>query len=373
MTGALAVPAARRRRRADQQQEPRQQHAGPAAGAPDAALAAARRRLPHRADRQVAPGLPAALRAAASGYDEFFGPMSGGVDYFSHCSSSGQHDLWLRRGEQHSEGLPHRPDQRRACEWVRAAEDQPFFLSLHYTAPHWPWETRDDAGIVAEVKGNLFHLHGGNIHTYRRMIHHMDEGIGALVEALRASGQARQHPGGLHQRQRRRALLRQLAAGGRQDGPDRRRHPRALDRALAGRHRPRRRERPALPDDGLVGHDARRRRRGRPPTTRWTASRCCRCCATPDQLPRPLYWRMNHRGQRAMRDGDWKYLRVDGHDYLFDIPTPTNASAPTSPPASPLGWPRCAPPGRPGTPPCPPIPPDATISLGYGAKDMPQR
>jgi hypothetical protein len=29
---------------------------------------------------------------------------------------------------------------------------------------------------------------------------------------------------------------------------------------------------------------------------------------------------MNHRGQRAARLGDWKYLRVDGHDYLFNIP-----------------------------------------------------
>ena len=67
MTGALAVPAARRGRGADQQQEPRQHHAGPAARAPDAALAAARRRLPHRADRQVAPGLSAGLRAAALG------------------------------------------------------------------------------------------------------------------------------------------------------------------------------------------------------------------------------------------------------------------------------------------------------------------
>ena len=28
---------------------------------------------------------------------------------------------------------------------------------------------------------------------------------------------------------------------------------------------------------------------------------------------------MNHRGQRALRDGDWKYLQVDGHDYLFNI------------------------------------------------------
>jgi arylsulfatase A-like enzyme len=38
------------------------------------------------------------------------------------------------------------------------------------------------------------------------------------------------------------------------------------------------------------------------------------------RFARPLHWRMNHRGQRALRDGDWKYLRVDGHDYLFNIP-----------------------------------------------------
>ena len=39
------------------------------------------------------------------------------------------------------------------------------------------------------------------------------------------------------------------------------------------------------------------------------------------QFDRPLYWRMNHRGQRALRHGDYKYLRVDGHDYLFNIST----------------------------------------------------
>jgi hypothetical protein len=66
-----------------------------------------------------------------------------------------------------------------------ARSGTPFFLSLHYTAPHWPWETRDDEALAQEVKGNLFHLHGGNIHTYRRMIHHMDEGIGRLMDLLR--------------------------------------------------------------------------------------------------------------------------------------------------------------------------------------------
>ena len=205
---------------------------------------------------------------------------------------------------------------------MAAAGGAPFFLSLHYTAPHWPWETRDDAALAAEVKDNLFHLHGGNIHTYRRMIHHMDEGIGWIMDALRSARRRRRHAGRLHQRQRRRALLRQLAAGRRQDGPDRRRHPRALDRALAGaRSRAGGVSDAALHDDGLVGDDARRRRRrGRPGAIRSTACRCCRCCAMPAHaFARPLHWRMNHRGQRALRDGDWKYLRVDGHDYLFDL------------------------------------------------------
>ncbi len=37
------------------------------------------------------------------------------------------------------------------------------------------------------------------------------------------------------------------------------------------------------------------------------------------RFARLLHWRMNHRGQRALRYGDWKYLRVDGNDYLFNI------------------------------------------------------
>ena len=35
---------------------------------------------------------------------------------------------------------------------------------------------------------------------------------------------------------------------------------------------------------------------------------------------RPMAWRMKHRGQRALRHGDWKYLQVDGHEYLFNLP-----------------------------------------------------
>jgi arylsulfatase A-like enzyme len=89
-------------------------------------------------------------------------------------------------------------------------------------------------------------------------------------------------------------------------------------------------------------------------------------------FPRPMHWRMNHRGQRALRDGNWKYLRVDAHDYLFDIPADERERANLAPrePGRLAAmrdaweqWNRTM----------PPIPTDATVSLGYSAKDMPQR
>ncbi|HZF81902.1 MAG TPA: sulfatase-like hydrolase/transferase, partial [Burkholderiaceae bacterium] len=136
-------------------------------------------------------GHPPHFGPLRSGYEEFFGPMAGGVDYFTHCDSRGTHDLYEGAEASKAEGYLTDLLSRRAVDYVdRMAEgDAPFFLSLHYTAPHWPWETREDADRAPAVKDNLFDLAGGNIHVYRRMIHHMDEGIGWIVEALRRNGQ----------------------------------------------------------------------------------------------------------------------------------------------------------------------------------------
>jgi arylsulfatase A-like enzyme len=140
-------------------------------------------------------GYPPAFGPLRSGYNEFFGPMSGGVDYFTHCSSAGHHDLWFGEEERAEEGYLTDLITNRSVDYIeRMAADtksgKPFFLSVHYTAPHWPWETREDEALAQEIKNNLFHLHGGNIHTYQRMIHHMDEGIGKIMDSLKAQGLA---------------------------------------------------------------------------------------------------------------------------------------------------------------------------------------
>jgi arylsulfatase A-like enzyme len=81
---------------------------------------------------------------------------------------------------------------------------------------------------------------------------------------------------------------------------------------------------------------------------------------------------MNHRGQRALRMGDYKYLRVDGNDYLFNIPADERERANLGKrDAERLEAMRTAWEAWDAT--VPAIPEDATVSLGYSVKDMPQR
>jgi arylsulfatase A-like enzyme len=320
-------------------------------------------------------GYPPVFGPLKSGYEEFFGPMSGGVDYFTHCSNNGTHDLYFGEAEHTEEGYLTDLLSRRAVDYVdrMAGQDAPFLLSLHYTAPHWPWETRDDEAVAQEVKDHLFHLHGGNIHTYRRMIHHMDEGIGWLVEALRKNGQLdntlivfTSDNGG------ERFSDNWPLVGGKMDlteggirvpwiahwpaviapGRDSTQQCLTMDWSATMLDAAGVAADPAYPLDGL----------SLLPVLRQPGQ----------EFRRPVHFRMNHRGQRALRDGDWKYLRVDGNDYLFNIPADERERAnlggrePARLAAMREDWENW-------NATMPPIPEDATVSLGYSYKDMPQR
>ncbi len=323
-------------------------------------------------------GYPPAFGPLQSGYDEFFGPMSGGVDYFTHCSSNGSHDLWLGEEERAQSGYLTDLITDRAIDFVQrmaggAQTDEPFFLSLHYTAPHWPWETRDDEALAQEIKTNLFHLHGGNIHTYHRMIHHMDEGIGKLMAVLAQHGLSDNT-----------LVVFTSDNGGERFSDNWPLVGGKMDLTEGGIRVPWIAHWPARIAPGGVSLQPCL-------TMDWSATLLAAAGAPAHQdypldgislLPvllqpdhafaRPLHWRMNHRGQRALRDGDWKYLRVDGHDYLFNIPADERerANLAQQQPER-LAIMRAAWEAWDAT--MPPIPPDATVSLGYGVKDMPQR
>ena len=317
-------------------------------------------------------GYPPSFGPLRSGYEEFFGPMAGGVDYFTHCDSRGQHDLWFGEEERADEGYLTDLITARSEDYIDRMADgakagTPFFLSLHYTAPHWPWETRDDEALAQEVKNNLFHLHGGNIHTYRRMVHHMDEGIGQVMAALQRHG-----------------LTDNTLVVFTSDNGGERFSDNWMDLTEGGIRVPWIAHWPAAIAPGGVSAQQCL-------TMDWSATMLDAAGVLADAaypldgislLPvlkdptssfrRPLHWRMNHRGQRALRDGDWKYLRVDGHDYLFNIPADERERANQAgrEPAR-LAAMRAAWEAWEAT--MPPIPADATVSLGYSVKDMPQR
>ncbi len=323
-------------------------------------------------------GYPPAFGPLRSGYDEFFGPMSGGVDYFTHCSSTGQHDLYLGDAEQQEDGYLTDLITDHGLDFVRrmaggARSGTPFFLSLHYTAPHWPWETRDDEALAQEVKGNLFHLHGGNIDTYRRMIHHMDEGIGRLMDLLRAEGLERDT-----------LLVFTSDNGGERFSDNWPLVGGKMDLTEGGIRVPWIAHWPAVIAPGSTSTQTCM-------TMDWSATMLDAAGAPAaashpldgrSLMPllrdatwhddQPLFWRMNHRGQRALRHGPWKYLRVDDHDYLFNLEGDERERANLAPIAPERlaamvqaweAWEATM----------PPIPADATVSLGYGVKNMPQR
>ena len=95
-----------------------------------------------------------------SGFEQFFGPMGGAIDYFRH-HHGGVHDLWDGETEVFEDGYFTDMISDRAAAYVREPRDRPFLLSLHYTAVHWPWETRDDRAEADRIE-NIVHTDGGS-------------------------------------------------------------------------------------------------------------------------------------------------------------------------------------------------------------------
>jgi arylsulfatase A-like enzyme len=125
-----------------------------------------------------------------SGYDHFYGFRGGAVDYYTHGNQ--KEDLWDDDVPVHQTGYLTDLLGSRAVEVVNgfAKAGRPFLMSLHFNAPHWPWEAPGDEAESNRLRaaGNLRDLDGGTQNTYRRMIQEMDLQIGRVLEALQTNG-----------------------------------------------------------------------------------------------------------------------------------------------------------------------------------------
>jgi len=227
--------------------------------------------------------------------------------------------------------------------------------------------------VSKNLPGSLLHLSGSNIFTRRHMIHHTDEGIGQLLQALRQTGRLDNtlavftHDNGGERFSDSWPLV-----GGKMDlseGGVRLPYivqwpARVAAAGVSAQH--------CLTMDGsatLLDAAGVRAHADHPLDVRSLLP----VLQDPGKTThRPMSRRMNQRDQRAHRDGRWKHLRVDGHDYLFDITQNERERANQGglrPPQ--LQGLRRAGEAWNGT--MPTIARHATVSPGPSVKDMPQR
>jgi arylsulfatase A-like enzyme len=127
------------------------------------------------------------------GFDEFFGVLSGAVDYFTHRAADarggtpregGGRDLWQDLTPVERVGYLTDLLTDKAVDIIGRRRTKPFFLSLHYTAPHSPWEGPEDEAIGHTTHGPGPMVLGGSLKIYAAMMQRMDAGIGRVLTAL---------------------------------------------------------------------------------------------------------------------------------------------------------------------------------------------
>lgn len=264
-------------------------------------------------------GYPPHFGPLKSGYQEFFGALSGGMDYHTHRDTSGAHDLWEGEAEVFRKGYLTDLISDKAIDFIERKKNVPFFLSVHYNAPHWPWVTREDAAESRRLE-KIYHFDGGSVPTYLTMIRQMDEGIGRILLALKKSGIEKDT-----------VVVFTSDNGGERFSDTWPLVGKKMDLLEGGIRVPYIVRWPAMVKKGGVTAQ-------HAITMDWTATFLDAAGVTPDRaypldgksllkvlqkpeqtFARELYWKMLYRNQKALRAGDWKYLSVEGDEFLFNL------------------------------------------------------
>src|SRR5436190_3363228 len=127
-----------------------------------------------------------------SGYDHFWGFHNGALDYFTHKAGVGPNtpsDLWDGDAPVEQSGYFTTLLGDRAVKTVTdyAAARRPFLLSLHFNAPHWPWEGPNDEAESQRIRA-LADYDGGSLKTFASMVGAMDTQVGRVLQTIATSG-----------------------------------------------------------------------------------------------------------------------------------------------------------------------------------------
>ena len=265
-------------------------------------------------------GKPPNFGPLKSGYDRFFGMYSGYSFYFGHGKDDPSPIIDQERIlTDHGYLTDLLADK--AIEELETSVHQarPVFVSLHFNAVHWPWEGPADRAKSLAIKSAV-HRDGGSLETYRAMLESLDTNVGRVLDALDRldiSGNT---------------LVVFTSDNGGERFSDVWPLTGMKGELLEGGIRV-----PLLARwPGQIPAGMRTAQVA--VTTDWLPTLLAAAGGAPDARypsdgqnllpvltgsapihPRALYWRYKANQQAAVRDGRWKYLKLGGREYLFDI------------------------------------------------------
>jgi arylsulfatase A-like enzyme len=258
-----------------------------------------------------------------SGYDHFWGFRGGALDYFTHKTGpadSNTADLWDDDVRVEQTGYLTDLLGDRAVSVIRdnARASRPFLLSLHFNAPHWPWEGPGDEAESRRIRA-LTDYDGGTLATYARMVQELDLQVGRVLEALDAGGIANNT-----------IVVFTSDNGGERFSDVWPFTGRKTDLLEGGLRIPALVRWPSHIRTGTTDQVAI--------SMDWLPTLLATAGMQPDPayppdginllpllapgaspLPRKLFWRYKNNAQRAMRDGDMKWLKINDNTFLFNV------------------------------------------------------
>lgn len=132
-------------------------------------------------------GYPREFFPTRQGFDEFFGFVSGNVDYFQHTDRLENHDLWQNENEIWRDGqYLTQLIADEAIQFLNRNRETPFLLYLPFNAPHDPFQGPDDSASAGDQ--HVTRRINRTRTVYGKMVEALDHHIGRVLNHLSQLG-----------------------------------------------------------------------------------------------------------------------------------------------------------------------------------------
>lgn len=267
-------------------------------------------------------GYPVKCSPIRNGFDYFYGFHAGAIDYISHS-----HDLYENETPIEQPGYTTDLWADKAVELINKPHTKPFFLTVMFNAPHWPWQA---PGAKPYPEGVDNWTKGGSAEIYAAIMRSLDSAVGRIVKAVDD-----------HHLSSNTVIIFTSDNGGERYSDNGMFKGRKMSLWEGGIREPAFvRWTGKIKANSVTNQVAT--------TFDWTATILSLAGAKQDpkfpldgvdvmpvltgkkkEFDRTIYWRIFQRQQhKAMRDGKWKWLQDEkGNEYLFDLnadPTENN-------------------------------------------------